>query len=74
MIPACANLQPAAVGYCRAADGTYLAYGVVVLSMSGAGIARIVSFGAPALVAAFGFPPVLPVRWRRWVTTTGNSE
>jgi RNA polymerase sigma-70 factor (ECF subfamily) len=61
MFPTRANGKLAAADYCRVADGTYQAYGVVVLGMSDAGIARIVSFGDPGLVPAFGFPPTLPM-------------
>jgi hypothetical protein len=40
--------------------GAYQAYGVVTFTMTAAGITSIISFGDPALVRAFGFPPVLP--------------
>jgi RNA polymerase sigma-70 factor, ECF subfamily len=61
MLPAArANGQPAAVCYYRDRDGAYQAYGIVTLTMTAAGISRIVSFGDPALVRSFGFPPVWP--------------
>jgi RNA polymerase sigma-70 factor (ECF subfamily) len=61
MLPAArANGQPAAVCYHRDPDGAYQAYGIVTLTMTTAGITRIVSFGDPALVRSFGFPPVWP--------------
>jgi RNA polymerase sigma-70 factor (ECF subfamily) len=60
MLPARANGQPAAVCYHRDPDGAYQAYGIVTLTMTTAGITRIVSFGDPALVRSFGFPPVWP--------------
>ncbi len=60
MLPTSANGQPAAVCYLRGGDGGYQAYGVVVLTVSTAGIVAIRSFGDPALAARFGFPPALP--------------
>jgi RNA polymerase sigma-70 factor (ECF subfamily) len=60
MLPARANGQPAAVCYCRDRDGAYQAYGVVAFTMTAAGITGIISFGDPALVPAFGFPPARP--------------
>ncbi|HLJ99690.1 MAG TPA: sigma-70 family RNA polymerase sigma factor [Streptosporangiaceae bacterium] len=51
-----ANGQPAAVCYVHDQYGTYQPYGVVVLTMTGVGISRIVSFGDPGLVGVFGFP------------------
>ena len=60
MIPTAACGQPAAAAYRRGADGTYRAYGVVVLTAASTGIARIVVFGDPALLARFG----LPQTWR----------
>jgi RNA polymerase sigma-70 factor, ECF subfamily len=50
-----ANGQPAAVEYTRDASGRYRPYGVVLLTVTGGGISRVVSFGDPGLVAAFGF-------------------
>jgi RNA polymerase sigma-70 factor (ECF subfamily) len=55
MLPTSANGQPAAVCYTRDADGKYQPYGAVVLSVAGAGIGRVWSFGDPRLVTAFGF-------------------
>ncbi len=60
MLPTSANGQPAAAGYCRAPDGTYRGYGVIVLTATNAGISKIVSFGDPGLLPKFGFPTVLP--------------
>lgn len=60
MLPTSANGQPAAAGYCRAPDGTYRGYGVIVLTATSAGISKIVSFGDPELLPKFGFPTVLP--------------
>jgi len=57
MIPALANGQPAAAAYYRDGDGTYRAYGLGVLTVTPAGIARITVFaGGPDLVAKFGLP------------------
>jgi RNA polymerase sigma-70 factor (ECF subfamily) len=50
-----ANGQPAVVEYTRDASGRYQPYGVVLLTVTGGGISRVVSFGDPSLVAAFGF-------------------
>jgi RNA polymerase sigma-70 factor (ECF subfamily) len=68
MVPTAANGQPAAAVYRRSvngahgrgADGAYRAYGVVVLTVSATGIARIVVFGDPGLLGRFG----LPQTWR----------
>ena len=61
MLPAGrANGQPAAVCYHRDGDGAYQAYGIVTLTVTAAGITRIVSFGDPTLVRSFGFPPAWP--------------
>jgi RNA polymerase sigma-70 factor (ECF subfamily) len=55
MTPTLANGQPAAAAYRRAADGTFQAFGLGVLSVTASGIERITVFGGgPALVAAFG--------------------
>jgi RNA polymerase sigma-70 factor, ECF subfamily len=53
--PTSANGQPAAVCYNRGADGEYQPYGAVVLSVTGAGIRQVRSFGDPRLVTVFGF-------------------
>lgn len=60
MTPSRANGQPAAVAYHRGDDGVHHPYGVVVLTVTSTGIARISAFGDPGLVATFGFPPVHP--------------
>jgi RNA polymerase sigma-70 factor, ECF subfamily len=59
MLPARANGEPAVAAYYRGADGTYLPYGIVVLTATAEGISRITSFGDPGLVTAFGFPSTL---------------
>jgi RNA polymerase sigma-70 factor (ECF subfamily) len=61
MIPTAANGQPAAAAYRRGGDGIHRAYGLGVLTATGAGIARILVFGGGLdLVARFGLPPVHP--------------
>jgi RNA polymerase sigma-70 factor (ECF subfamily) len=57
MVPVAANGQPAAAAYLRGAGGVYRAYGIVVLTVTTTGIARIVVFGDPGLFGAFGLPP-----------------
>jgi RNA polymerase sigma-70 factor (TIGR02960 family) len=57
--PGHANGQPALVVHERAGDGRYEAYGVQVLTLVGARIARITAFNDPELVSTFGFAPVL---------------
>ncbi|GIG64130.1 RNA polymerase subunit sigma-70 [Phytomonospora endophytica] len=59
MFAAGANGQPAAVVYRRDGDGIPRADGVVVLATTATGVAGVVKFGDPALVAAFGHPAVL---------------
>ncbi|MGW7420218.1 RNA polymerase subunit sigma-70 [Streptomyces sp. NPDC054813] len=54
LLPTSANGQPAAVGY---RDGE--AYGLLLLTVTSAGIARINAFGDPGLVKRFGFPTSL---------------
>jgi RNA polymerase sigma-70 factor (ECF subfamily) len=49
MLPTTANGQPAAVGYTRGRP-----YGLVVLTVTGGRISRVVSFQDPALAARFG--------------------
>jgi RNA polymerase sigma-70 factor (ECF subfamily) len=54
LLPTSANGQPAAVGYHRGK-----AYGILVLSATPTGIARINAFGDPDLVTRFGFPAMV---------------
>jgi len=57
MVPTIANGQPAAAAYRRDGDGVHRAWGLGVLSVTDAGIARIVVFGGgPNLLAKFGLP------------------
>jgi RNA polymerase sigma-70 factor (ECF subfamily) len=57
MLPTSANGQPAVVAYTRDRHGVYQAYGIVVLTVTSAGISQIFSFHRPSLAATFGFPP-----------------
>jgi RNA polymerase sigma-70 factor (ECF subfamily) len=59
MLPTRANGQGAAASYTRDAQGAYQAHGIVVLTVTTAGIAKVVSFSDAALVTRFGFPSVL---------------
>ena len=59
MLATSANGQPAAADYVRDEHGVYQPYGIVVLTVTADGISRIVAFGDPGLVTAFGFPTVL---------------
>ena len=54
MVPTRANGQPAVVVHQQAGDGRYEAYGVQVLTVVGARIARITAFNDPSLVPTFG--------------------
>jgi RNA polymerase sigma-70 factor (ECF subfamily) len=55
MLATSANGQPAAAAYTRDCGGNYQPYGICVLTVTGAGIRRISSFGDPSLVTVFGF-------------------
>ena len=57
MLATSANGQPAAAAYTRDQLGNYRPYGICVLTVTGAGIRRISSFGDPRLVTVFGFGP-----------------
>jgi RNA polymerase sigma-70 factor (ECF subfamily) len=56
MMAIAANGQPAAAAYRRDDDGVLRAFGIAVLDVTAAGIARIVVFGDPGLVTLFGLP------------------
>ena len=58
-LPTRANGQPAVAAYSRAGDGSYVPYGIVVLTAGTDGISAITAFGDPDLITAFGFPPAL---------------
>jgi RNA polymerase sigma-70 factor, ECF subfamily len=57
MLATSANGQPAVAAYTRDPYGNYQPYGICVLTVTGAGIRRISSFGDPSLVTVFGFGP-----------------
>jgi len=57
MLATSANGQPATAAYTRDQHGNYQPYGICVLTVTGAGIRRISSFGDPRLVTMFGFRP-----------------
>ena len=59
MIPTAANGQPAAAAYLRGDDGVYRAYAIVVLTVAGGGISRLVVFGDTGLFAKFALDTVL---------------
>jgi RNA polymerase sigma-70 factor, ECF subfamily len=63
MLATSANGQPAAAAWTRDRHGSYQPYGICVLTVTGAGIRRISSFGDPGLVTVFGFRrDMAPVR------------
>ena len=57
LVPTMANGQPAFAAYERQHDGVYRAHAALVLTVTAAGIARIVIFLSPGLLGAFGLPP-----------------
>ena len=60
MVPTAANGQPAFAAYLRGHDGVHRAHAVQVLTVSAPGIARVVSFNQPELLAMFGMAQTLP--------------
>jgi RNA polymerase sigma-70 factor (TIGR02960 family) len=58
-IPAAANGQPAFAFYARDTDGAYHPHALHVLTLTKAGISRIVSFQDPGLFPLFGLPPAV---------------
>ena len=56
LVPVSANGQPAVAVYQRAADGTFHAHAIQVLTITAAGIARIVAFSDTSLFELFGLP------------------
>jgi RNA polymerase sigma-70 factor (ECF subfamily) len=54
LVPTAANGQPAFAAYLREADGVYRAHAMIVLTLTGALITRIVIFLEPALFRLFG--------------------
>ena len=60
LIQTTANGQPALASYLRDRGGVHRAHAIQVLTVTPSGIARIISFNDPELVATFGLPPVFP--------------
>ena len=60
MVPTAANGQPAFAAYLRGHDGVHRAHAVQVLTVSASGIAHVVSFNQPELLATFGMAQTLP--------------
>ncbi|HEX9031980.1 MAG TPA: sigma-70 family RNA polymerase sigma factor [Streptosporangiaceae bacterium] len=56
LVPVTANAQPAFAVYQREPGGQYHGHAVLVLTVTGTGIARIVSFQDPGLLGSFGLP------------------
>jgi RNA polymerase sigma-70 factor, ECF subfamily len=54
LVPVAANGQPAFAAYLRDAGGAYRAHAIIVLTLTGALITRIVIFLEPALFRLFG--------------------
>jgi RNA polymerase sigma-70 factor, ECF subfamily len=54
LVPAAANGQPAFAAYLRDDDGVYRAHAMIVLTLTGTLITRIVIFLEPALFRLFG--------------------
>ena len=57
LVAVMANGQPAFAVYQRDPGGAYLAHAVLVLTVTTAGVARMVAFQNPGLFASFGLPP-----------------
>ena len=74
LIPVGANGQPALAVYLRGRDGRYLAHAIQVLTPTGAGLARIVSFNEPWLFAMFGLAAVRLAGGRRAARTVRHKK
>lgn len=59
LVPVRANRQPALAIYHRAGDGTYHAYGVLVVSIAGDAISSLTRFEGRDLLSRFGLPATL---------------
>jgi len=59
MIATAVNGQPAIAAYLHDNDEVYRAWGLGVFDMTSEGIARVVVFGDPHLIALCGLAPVL---------------
>jgi RNA polymerase sigma-70 factor, ECF subfamily len=53
-----ANGQPAFAAYLRGPDGAYHAHAIQVLTVTAAGIERVVAFLDPSLFVTFGLPTI----------------
>jgi len=62
MTGAAANGQPTLAAYLRGTDGVPRAHAIQVLTLSGGGIGRIVSFNDAGLFPLFGLPGIAPAR------------
>ena len=60
LLPVAANFQPAFAAYDRAEDGAHRAHAIMVVTVRGGRIGRIVSFNDDTLFPAFGLPAVYP--------------
>ncbi len=60
LVTVAANFQPAFAAYERADDGVHRAHAIMVLTIRGGSIGRIVSFNDDSLFPAFGLPAVYP--------------
>jgi len=77
MVPAAANGQPAFAVYLRDVDGVYRAHAMIVLTLSGALITRIVIFLEPGLFRLFGLASELAPGESRdcgWSTSPGPTK
>jgi RNA polymerase sigma-70 factor, ECF subfamily len=61
LVPVMANGGPAFAVYRREPGGAYQAHAILVLTVTPAGIARIIAFQDLGLFRVFGLPPELPV-------------
>ena len=62
LVPVIANRQPAFAVYRRERDDSYVAHALLVPTLTGTGIARIVAFQDASLFDSFGLPPLRPGR------------
>jgi RNA polymerase sigma-70 factor (ECF subfamily) len=66
LVPAAANGQPAFAAYLRDAVGVYRAHAMIVITLSGTQITRIVVFLEPELFRLFGLPREQPIPCPEW--------
>jgi RNA polymerase sigma-70 factor, ECF subfamily len=60
MLATSANGQPAAATYSRDRNGRLQPYGICVLTVTSAGICRVLSSGDASLIPVFGYGPDVP--------------